>query len=226
MLVEDPQTWVRSWRVAFPLRRDDSYVIYGSACHEGNYALANVLRAAHAADRAGAGSSKTIGSAVRGRRPDFPDRLRAAMAAIAAFLGRLRRVAESSGQAPDPSWLASEIPVGWSRVRVGRGRCPRRPASCQSAPTEHPLRRRHPRIGWSPSRRRVSRERQLLERTRTARAMTPGGRRPTSCQPRREAASASTPHPFPPSPAGGTTRIDLTTAALEPDVSVMRNVSA
>lgn len=48
--VDDPETWVRPWTVAFPLRRDDDYVIYEYACHEGNYAMQNILSAARAAD--------------------------------------------------------------------------------------------------------------------------------------------------------------------------------
>jgi hypothetical protein len=51
--VEDPQTWVRPWTVAFPLRRDDSYVLYEYACHEGNYAIRHVLSAVRAAERSG-----------------------------------------------------------------------------------------------------------------------------------------------------------------------------
>jgi hypothetical protein len=51
VLVEDPQTWVRPWKVAFPLRRDESYILYEYACHEGNYALRNTLSAARAAER-------------------------------------------------------------------------------------------------------------------------------------------------------------------------------
>jgi hypothetical protein len=51
--VEDPQTFVRPWTVAFPLRRDDRYVLYEYACHEGNYAVRHVLSAARAAERPG-----------------------------------------------------------------------------------------------------------------------------------------------------------------------------
>jgi len=51
VLIEDPQTWVRSWKVAFPLRRDERYVLYEYACHEGNYALWNILSAARPAER-------------------------------------------------------------------------------------------------------------------------------------------------------------------------------
>jgi hypothetical protein len=51
VVVNDQETWVRPWKVAFPLSRDESYVLYEYACHEGNYALANILRAARAAER-------------------------------------------------------------------------------------------------------------------------------------------------------------------------------
>jgi hypothetical protein len=51
--VEDPQTFVRPWTVAFPLRRDERYVLYEYACHEGNYAIRHVLSAARAAERPG-----------------------------------------------------------------------------------------------------------------------------------------------------------------------------
>jgi hypothetical protein len=49
--VDDPQTWVRPWTVAFPVRRDESYVIYEYACHEGNYAMRHVLSAARTSER-------------------------------------------------------------------------------------------------------------------------------------------------------------------------------
>jgi hypothetical protein len=48
--VEDPQTWVRPWKVAYPLTRDDGYVLHEYACHEGNYAMQNILSAARAAE--------------------------------------------------------------------------------------------------------------------------------------------------------------------------------
>jgi len=34
VLVDDPRTWVRPWKVAFPLRRDQGYVLHEYACHE------------------------------------------------------------------------------------------------------------------------------------------------------------------------------------------------
>jgi len=47
---EDPETWVSSWSGGFEMRSVDG-PIYEYACHEGNYGLANILRAARAAGR-------------------------------------------------------------------------------------------------------------------------------------------------------------------------------
>ena len=52
--VDDPRTWTRPWTVALTLTRDPDYVMYEYACHEGNYAIANILRAFRAAEK-GAG---------------------------------------------------------------------------------------------------------------------------------------------------------------------------
>jgi hypothetical protein len=49
--VEDPLTFTAPWTVAFPMTRADQHVVYEYACHEGNYALPNVLSAARAAER-------------------------------------------------------------------------------------------------------------------------------------------------------------------------------
>ena len=43
--VSDPGTWTRPWSGEVPMRRIDG-PIYEYACHEGNYGLANILRAA------------------------------------------------------------------------------------------------------------------------------------------------------------------------------------
>ncbi len=45
--VNDPATWTRPWSGEIPMRRIDG-PIYEYACHEGNYGLANILRAARA----------------------------------------------------------------------------------------------------------------------------------------------------------------------------------
>jgi hypothetical protein len=52
--VEDPTTWTRPWTAQIPMTRADG-IIYEYACHEGNYGLANLLSAARALERSGAG---------------------------------------------------------------------------------------------------------------------------------------------------------------------------
>lgn len=51
--VDDPQTWTRPWTVSLPLRRDPEYRMLEYACHEGNYAMRNILSAARAGERPG-----------------------------------------------------------------------------------------------------------------------------------------------------------------------------
>jgi len=43
--VEDPTTWTKPWTAAIPMKKVDT-PIYEYACHEGNYALPNILRGA------------------------------------------------------------------------------------------------------------------------------------------------------------------------------------
>ena len=50
--VDDSRTWVRPWRVVVPLTTQAGYQIYAYDCHEGNYALRNILSAARAEERA------------------------------------------------------------------------------------------------------------------------------------------------------------------------------
>jgi hypothetical protein len=50
VIVNDPGTWTRPWTVAFSIQRDPGYAMYEYACHEGNYALPNMLSASRAAD--------------------------------------------------------------------------------------------------------------------------------------------------------------------------------
>ena len=42
--VEDPLVLTRSWKAAFPLKRDPDYYLFEYACHEGNQAISNALR--------------------------------------------------------------------------------------------------------------------------------------------------------------------------------------
>ena len=48
--IDDPKMYTRPWTVAIPLERDDQYQIFEYACHEGNHAVENVLRAARAVE--------------------------------------------------------------------------------------------------------------------------------------------------------------------------------
>ena len=49
--IEDPKVFAKSWKIAFPLNRDDSYEIYEYGCHETNYTMFNELTAGRAKDR-------------------------------------------------------------------------------------------------------------------------------------------------------------------------------
>ena len=44
--LEDPRAFTAPWTLGIPLIRDESYVIYEYACHEGNYGLEFILSAA------------------------------------------------------------------------------------------------------------------------------------------------------------------------------------
>ena len=48
--IDDPATWTRQWSGEVPFRRSEE-PIYEYACHEGNYALSNILSGARAQER-------------------------------------------------------------------------------------------------------------------------------------------------------------------------------
>jgi hypothetical protein len=50
--VEDLQTWTRPWTLLIRLQRDATTHLHEYACHEGNYAMENILRGARADERA------------------------------------------------------------------------------------------------------------------------------------------------------------------------------
>jgi hypothetical protein len=52
MTIDDPKTWTQPWTMQFPLEREDEYGMYEYACHEGNYAMFNILSGARADERA------------------------------------------------------------------------------------------------------------------------------------------------------------------------------
>jgi hypothetical protein len=48
--VDDPSTWTRPWTFMIPLTRNDQEPVYEYACHEGNYAMKNLLSVSRAAE--------------------------------------------------------------------------------------------------------------------------------------------------------------------------------
>jgi hypothetical protein len=50
--IEDPNIYTSSWKVSFPFTKDPGAQIFEYACHEGNYAMSNMLSAARAEERA------------------------------------------------------------------------------------------------------------------------------------------------------------------------------
>jgi hypothetical protein len=51
MTVNDPTTWEAPWTLEFPWQREDDYGMFEYACHEGNYAMFNILSGARAEER-------------------------------------------------------------------------------------------------------------------------------------------------------------------------------
>jgi hypothetical protein len=49
--VDDPQTWTRPWTLLIALVRGEERHLHEYACHEGNYAMPNILSGARAAER-------------------------------------------------------------------------------------------------------------------------------------------------------------------------------
>jgi hypothetical protein len=56
--VEDPAKYLKPWTVAIPMVRDDNYRIFEYACHEGNYAIKNILSGARAKEAGGRGGDE------------------------------------------------------------------------------------------------------------------------------------------------------------------------
>ena len=55
--IDDPMTWTAPFTLQYDLMRDDRYGMYEYACHEGNYALQNILSGARATERANGNTS-------------------------------------------------------------------------------------------------------------------------------------------------------------------------
>ena len=50
--IDDPLTWTRPWTLLIPLKKDSKYEYVEYACHEGNYALRDILSGARAQEAA------------------------------------------------------------------------------------------------------------------------------------------------------------------------------
>jgi hypothetical protein len=48
--IDDPTTWTKPWTVEIPMSRSGNQ-LYEYACHEGNYGLEGMLRAARAQEK-------------------------------------------------------------------------------------------------------------------------------------------------------------------------------
>jgi hypothetical protein len=59
MRISDLRTYTAPWTVAFPITQEPGYQIFEYACHEGNYAMHNLLSAARAEDAADAARGKS-----------------------------------------------------------------------------------------------------------------------------------------------------------------------
>ena len=49
--ITDPEIYTQPFTISMPLTRDDEYVMYEYACHEGNYAIPNILSAGRTKDQ-------------------------------------------------------------------------------------------------------------------------------------------------------------------------------
>ena len=50
--IDDPHTWTKPWTLLIPLKRDSHYEMAEYACHEGNYAMKDILSGARADEAA------------------------------------------------------------------------------------------------------------------------------------------------------------------------------
>jgi hypothetical protein len=51
LTIDDPMTWTAPFTMRYDLGRDDRYGMFEYACHEGNYALQNIMKGARAQER-------------------------------------------------------------------------------------------------------------------------------------------------------------------------------
>ena len=53
--IDDPGTWTQPWTLSFPWKREPVYGMFEYACHEGNYAMRNILSISRAAEKEASG---------------------------------------------------------------------------------------------------------------------------------------------------------------------------
>jgi hypothetical protein len=58
--VNDPETWTRPWTAALDLALQADDALFEYACHEGNYAMRNILSGARAAESDTEGASSPV----------------------------------------------------------------------------------------------------------------------------------------------------------------------
>jgi hypothetical protein len=83
--VDDPKTYTRPWTVLLPLTTQPGYRVLPYECHEGNFALSDILSAARAEDRA------TADAQAKGLTPPAPSIWQGGLAGAAAAPGGAER---------------------------------------------------------------------------------------------------------------------------------------
>ena len=56
--IEDPKTWTKPWTMQIPFQLDNNYKLHEYACHEGNYAMRDILSGARAEEKAAGEAAK------------------------------------------------------------------------------------------------------------------------------------------------------------------------
>jgi hypothetical protein len=56
--IEDPNVYTRPWKVSFPMSKEPNAQMFEYACHEGNYAMTNILSGARAVEKAAEEAAK------------------------------------------------------------------------------------------------------------------------------------------------------------------------
>ena len=116
--VDDPSTWTRPWTFAMPLTRNDAEAVLEYACHEGNLAMAHLLSAARAEERARADAAGTASSSGTAAGPRASGSAAASPDTPAPGAGGPASARPLSGPAV-PSALAGSWTI--DRERSGRG---------------------------------------------------------------------------------------------------------